>query len=453
MKSLYSFWVGLCLCVFYSTIVYAQPPAHALKNITIHHADGRISESATIVWRNGIIEEVGTNVTIPFDAYTIDGGDSLHIYPGFIDGMTVWGSPDLPKNPQRPRDPGNPGYERGGIQPDREPSEVLKSDSKEFAAAMKAGFTTAALVPKGYMLPGQVELFMLSEKETVKGVYAELGLAGSFTRAARGAYPSTIMGVMARFRQLMYDAKALHEHMGYYEQNPNMPVPQSDEVLEDLFPLIEKEAPLFFLANTREDIEKMLILKDEFSYDVVVVSGKEAYTMAAELKARDIPVLASIELPDTPKFYAASKKKQAAKKKEDTPDSDEGDAEDDDSGKEEQSEEEKAYQEKQLKAWKEQVHNIKTLKEAGVRVGYASVDMKIKDLGKHVKTLMEEVGFTEADLIPFMTTDVAAILGVENKMGNLEKGKIASFTVFDKPFTEKKAKALHSISNGQIFDF
>ena len=56
-----------------------------------------------------------------------------------------------------------------------------------------------------------------------------IALQGSFDTApggwGSGAYPSTQMGVMAYFRQLMYDASRLQEYMMYLKSidmiNPN----------------------------------------------------------------------------------------------------------------------------------------------------------------------------------------------------------------------------------------
>src|SRR5690606_30629988 len=110
-----------------------------------------------------------------------------------------------------------------------------------------------------------------------------------------GAYPSTLMGVMAKFRQDMFDAKALNEHMQYYAQNPEMPAPKRDNVLEAMFPLVNNNVPLFFEADSKEDIERLFHLQDQFGLKVVIVSGKEAYAKADELKRRNIPVLASID--------------------------------------------------------------------------------------------------------------------------------------------------------------
>ncbi|WP_409028915.1 amidohydrolase family protein [Gracilimonas sediminicola] len=426
-------------------------PAHALKNITIHNADGSVTESATIVWRNGVIEAVGTNVNIPFDAFEIDGGDSLHVYPGFIDGFSIWGSPHLPRNLEELDNPGDPPYDRAGIQPERKPSLLLKED-KAFEAGMKAGFTTAALYPNGYMLPGQVEAFYLApESDKVSLLKESMALAGSFDEApggwGNGAYPSTMMGVMAQFRQLMFEATALQQHIKYYSQNPEMPAPNRDKVLEALFPLVNKATPLYFEVDSKEHMERLFKLQDEFGFKAVIVSGKEAYAKSAELKRRNIPVLASIDFTEAPEWY--SKMKKAEEKSEDEKE----DSDESEEKEEEISEEEQQYRDKRLAAWKAEVTNIRKLMDAGVSVGYASAGLELKDLSKNIEILMDEGGLSEADVVKLMTMNTASILGLNNTLGSLAKGKNASFTVFDKAMSEDKVKVLHSISNGTIHEF
>src|SRR5699024_1112508 len=147
------------------TVWSQSAPAHAFTNVTIHTATGEVIESGSILWRNGVIKKVGSDIEIPFDAYVIDGGDSLHVYPGFIDGMALWGSPGRP-DVDTPDQPGQPGYKRAGIQPQRRPSAVVKAKSDIFKKAQKHGFTVAALGLKGEMLPGQVELFFIDGEQT-----------------------------------------------------------------------------------------------------------------------------------------------------------------------------------------------------------------------------------------------------------------------------------------------
>ncbi len=437
----------MLLLVVLSFSVSAQTsPAQAFDNVTIHTADGNTINSGTVVWRNGIIEAAGSNVTIPFDAYVIDGGDSLHVYPGFIDGLAHWGSPDLPERHERPERPGDPGYERAGIQPQRKPSQLLNAKDKDLEAAQKHGFTTAALGLKGYMLPGQVELFFINGSQT--GDYlmkAGAAVLASLEDAPGGfgsaAYPGTTMGVLAQYRQLWYDADALMNQEQYFASaESNYPAPEKNEVLEALFPVINKEQPLYFVVDTKENIELLLRLKDEIGFNTVIVSGKEAYKMADELKERNIPVLASIDLPEEPEW-----KKKEKKAEEDTTQAGER--------LEELTEEMRIFRDRQLRAYEAGIKNIKNLMDAGVKVGYASNGMKLSDLSGHVKTLLEEGELNAEQILTIMSQNTAEILGVNSRVGDVDAGKIASFSVFTKPFTEEKTEVIYSVSSGKLTEF
>ncbi len=430
--------LGMILFIMIPLAGWSQSmPARALDNVTIHTAEGKTIETGTIVWRNGIIEAIGSDVSIPFDAYVIDGGDSLYVYPGFIDGLALWASPDLPAKYSKPEAPGNPGYERAGIQPHRQPNKLLaKADS--FKKARKHGFTTAALGLKGQMLPGQIDLFFVNGKDTGAYLIREgIGLSASFEQApgsfGNGAYPATLMGVMARFRQLWYDAAALREQSAYYASvSSGYPVPARDEVLEALYPAMDKEQPLFFKADTKEHISRLFRLKDELDFNVVLVSGKEGFQQAEELRKRNIPVLASVDFPEEPGWRVKER---------------EGEDE------AEVTEEMRRFRERQLQAYQARITNIQRLIEAGVKVGYASNGMKIEDLKKHIQILMDEGGLSENQILAMLTQHTADILGIGDKTGDLKQGHVASFTVFTRPFTEAEAQALYSVSGGKLSEF
>lgn len=439
MKSVRSLALGIVLLFGVSFAGQAQSsPAQAFENVTIHTANGNTISSGTVVWRNGLIEATGRNVDIPFDAYVIDGGDSLHVYPGFVDGLALWGSPDLPERYETPDRPGDPGYERAGIQAHRSPSELLKEDDN-FEAAQKHGFTTAALGLKGQMLPGQVDIFFLNGKETDKNLMTSgIALLSSFEEApggfGSGAYPATTMGVMSQFRQLWYEAEALMEQQQYFAStSSNYPAPKNDPVLEALFPVINKEQPLYFIADTKENIERIFMLQDELDFDFVLVSGKEAYKKADALNERNVPVLASIDLPEEPEWRT----------KED----------EDKEEMEEVTEEMRIFRERQGQAYEAHLANVKRLIDADLKVGYVSNGMKLSDLSKHVKTLVEETDLSENEVLAMITRHTAEILGIGNRVGDVATGRIASFSVFTQPFTEEKTQVKYSVSAGNLTEF
>ncbi|WP_234571830.1 amidohydrolase family protein [Rhodohalobacter sp. 614A] len=440
MKKTYLLWAVLLLSSLLPLLVFAQsPPAYALENVTIHQSDGSVIESGTIVWRDGVIEAVGRNAEIPFDAFSvIDGGDSLHVYPGFIDGLGTWGSPDLPSRPEQVDDPGNPGYERAGIQPERSGGELLDASGIKITDVMKAGITTANLGLKGYMLAGQPDLYFLNGEETTDYLFREsTGYQFAFQGAAGGwssrAYPSTTMGVMAQFRQLMYDAEALQDHIQYFaDANGNIQAPKRDKVLESLFPVLNGEAKLFANVDSPEDFERLMILNDEFGLDIIIVSGKSMNYKASELEELGIPVLASIEFPEKPKWM-----------KDDEEDSEE----------ESISSEEQSYRERQEKAYNSAIKNIKTLLDEDVRVGFASAGLNADKLLESLRTLKEEGDLSDEEILQILTVNTAEILESSETLGQLESGFNASFAVFDSPFLDEKAKVKMVISNGEIHEF
>ena len=462
MKNNKTFW-GVAsfftmLMVWIELPLLAQEvPAHAITNVMVHMADGNVIENTNIVWRNGIIEQVGVNESIPFDAFVIDGGDSLHVYPGLIDGMATWGSPDIPRDLPRLENPGKPPYDRAGAQPDRIPAHYLNED-KAFEDAMKSGFTLVSLGLDGQMLPGHIQPFNLSAaKITQAHAFSDpIALQGSFDTApggwGSGAYPSTQMGVMAYFRQLMYDASALQEHMMYFEKHSDMAQPEQNDVLEALFPLVNNDYPLFFEVDTKEEIERLFRLQDEFGFDVVLVSAKEASALIEELKARNIAVLASLDVTEMPKWLEKETKEAEKNDKEAGKSADEDDNKEGDE-KEELTEEELVFRTKQKQAWEEEINNIASLVKAGIPTGFTSAGLSPKEIQQKIDLITEHTSLEKSDLIGLMTVQNANILGISNRVGTIKEGNSAHLILTDGPLFEKGTNIHIQVSQGVINDF
>ena len=462
MKNNKTFW-GVAsfftmLMVWIEMPLLAQEvPAHAITNVMVHMADGNVIENTNIVWRNGIIEQVGVNESIPFDAFVIDGGDSLHVYPGLIDGMATWGSPDIPRDLPRLENPGKPPYDRAGAQPDRIPAHYLNED-KAFEDAMKSGFTLVSLGLNGQMLPGHIQPFNLSAAKLSQAhAFSDpIALQGSFDTApggwGSGAYPSTQMGVMAYFRQLMYDASALQEHMMYFEKHSNMTQPEQNDVLEALFPLVNKEYPLFFEVDSKEEIERLFRLQDEFGFEVVLVSAKEASALIEELKARNIAVLASLDVTEMPDWLE-KEIKDSKLNNEETIESGDDDADNEDVETIELTEEELVFRSKQKKAWEEEINNVASLVKAGIPTGFTSDGLSPIEIQKKINLVTEHTSLTKSDLIKLMTVQNAHILGISNRVGTIKEGNSAHLILTDGPLFEKRTKIHIQVSQGVINNF
>ena len=405
--------VALLVPVF---IQAQQAPAYALTNVMIHDPGGS-SYKGHIVWRNGSITHIGTNVELPFDARVTDGGDSLHVYPGFINGSGTWGMPQPPRRQgqQREANPGNPTYERAGIRPDRVPANELDSEDETPGNMFNVGFTASGVGFREGMLSGQMDFFRVSDSGLSlfkSDVAQKFQLAG-----AGGVYPNTLMGIMVRYRQLMEDATALQLHQQRYNANPAaMEAPVRDLVLESLFDVVNKNQSVFVTANSKDDILRVLKLQDEYGFNMVLVSGSHAYTLASELKSRNIPVLASLNIPEKPEMKDDSTKTV--------------------------SDEEKAFFQTRLSAWEAERDNIKTLIANGVNVGVTADGVRPADFRKKLAFLVES-GLTEQQVNQLLSANTASILGVGSNFGSLKSGFQATMAVFNGEMTNKDSKLMY----------
>jgi hypothetical protein len=410
-----------------------KPPAYAFKNVQIHLADGSV-QKGNIVWRDGVLESVGATA-VPFDAYTLaDGGDSLHAYPGLIDGSASWGAPEWPRDLPRPARMGEPPYARAGIQPERIPADVIKFDNAWIDKARRAGFTQFASSLEGKLMPGTVQAFHLSGTDPKTAVARDAaGIKVQFE--ASDVYPSTLMAMISRIRQLWNDATALQEHQQLYAASPSTtPLPSREPVLEALFPVMSKQLPFYFHADSKEDIERVLRLKRELGFDLVLVGAREGWMVKDELAKQKIAVLATVNLADKPKWMdvKADTSKKAPKKAD-------------------PSDEEKAFREKQEAAWKADVANIKELQKAGIKVGFSGLGIKAEDVRKKLDLLFAN-GYDEKELLPVLTRNTAEILGLGAVSGDLKKGFQAHIQLLSKPLSDSKTTIKHHVAAGSHKD-
>src|SRR5215510_11089393 len=73
-------------------------PAVAIRNAKIVTVSGSVLNKGTVVVRNGLIEAVGENVSVPADAMVVEG-EGLTVYPGLIDSLSTVGQPGAATTP------------------------------------------------------------------------------------------------------------------------------------------------------------------------------------------------------------------------------------------------------------------------------------------------------------------------------------------------------------------
>lgn len=398
---------------------------YAIKNASITTSAGTTVENATILIKDGLIQAVGSNVNIPKEAQVIEG-DSLFIYPGFIDGASNAGVGKAPEV-DRPSNfnPSNPPDEIAGITPWRSVLDYYDGKSSQVTDARKAGFTIAQILPDGGMLPGKASIVTYGDPSSTNVLAQQTALSAKFRGMGRGMYPGTTLGVMAKFRDLYKNAELSSEHGRLFASKAGLQRPEINKTLEAFYPVLDKNIPVIFEVSSDLEIRRALTLQKENGFNIVLAGVNEADAVIDAIKASNAKVLLSIKLPDD---------KVTKSKVED------------------KSEEVQARTKRVIEAYELALRQAAILEEAGIPFAFGSMGGRSADLHKNIKIMIEN-GLSEKGALAALTSNAASILGIEKFAGTLEKGKLANMVIMTDPIFSEEAQIKHVVADGYIFDY
>lgn len=406
---------------------YRLPEVYAIRGARIVPVSAPPIEKGTLVVRSGVITALGPadSTPIPADAEVIEG-EGLTVYPGFIDAFAGIGMP------AQANDPAYATYERGNtynnpqIRPERQATVLFQPDSAQMARWRRAGFVAVHTAPPHGILTGQSALVSLSDGNAQQmvirptiGILMNLRGRGAFDpTASPSGYPSSLMGAIALVRQAFYDAQHQAEAWAIYTRDPrNKPRPSMNRSLEALQALIRREMPLLALANGVPDIQRALAIADEFNLKVILVGGQDSARIADELARRQIPVLLSLEMPEPLRTYdplnpptLTSLRNRAL-----------------------------AYQ------------NPALLHEKGVIFAFSTEGLNDPErLLRNIRIAIAN-GLPKEKALEALTLIPARLLGVEDRLGSLEQGKLASFVVTQGELFEPRTRLRYLFVDGKRY--
>ncbi len=301
-------WLPAALAALAPAVLQAQyqepppPAAYALTGLTVVQPNGPVLDSITVVVRNGLIEAMGPEVTIPPDARVLEG-EGLHLYPGLVD---AWGEVDVAWPDARDVEDDDdvtawsPPRSRQGFMPHRRVADHLAIIGEALEDQREDGIVASLVQARGGMAPGMAAVLMHRNAQMPWELveHAEPGLSMSL-RAAGGVYPSQLFGVLAFLRQAFLDAERYQVMRTAQRDGARGFIPPGwDPDYETLLVAMEGELPVFFEADSDEDIRRALDLAEEFGLYLTLVGGEEAWVHAEELAERRIPVLVSLDFPE-----------------------------------------------------------------------------------------------------------------------------------------------------------
>jgi imidazolonepropionase-like amidohydrolase len=180
-----------------------------------------------------------------------------------------------------------------------------------------------------------------------------------------------------------------------------------DLLLESLIPVVERRQPLFTRANTERDIRDAVAFAERTGVRIVISGGAEAQLVAPLLREKSIPVILGsvLTLPSRPDLAHQASYAVAA-----------------------------------------------DLASAGVKFAFSAGDAEdvenVRQLPYHAARSVAW-GLPRAQALRALTIDAAEILGVADRVGSIEPGKIANLVVSKGDPLEVRTTISHVIINGR----
>ncbi|TAK59389.1 MAG: hypothetical protein EPO24_07905, partial [Bacteroidetes bacterium] len=409
------------------------PSVHAFTNAKIVIAPGKTIEKGTMVIRDGIITEVGENVTIPQDARLWDMS-GMTMYPGLIDSYSDVG---VPKKPEPTRGGGEQegGQRRQPQEPEQRGSkywnsmvfsvlnadELFNVDAKAEEKLRGMGFTTALIVPQKGIFRGTSALFNLGDgKANDLLVKSHVAQQLAFESSSGDEYPNSLMGSIAQIRQTLLDAQWHRDAWAAATKYPTEPRPEYISDLSALEEVIARKQPVMFETGDELAILRAQAIAKEFNLNYMVRGNGYEYRRLEAVKQTGAPIILPINFPETP----------AVKTSEDAI----------------------GVTLQELRHWDEAPENPKRLQEAGVQ--FALTTSTLKDVGSFSANVRKAVerGLSADAALAALTTTPAKLFGVEKKLGTLENGKMANFFITDGELFNEKTKVYETWVDGKRYE-
>ena len=394
---------------------------YAFTNATIVQNAQSTLQKATLVIRDGKIISVGVGVAIPKDAIVIDCKDK-YIYPSFIDIYSDYGvtSPQhegvlggrtafagfgqaaqLTSNTK-----GAYGWNQA-IRPETDASKLFIVDDAKAKALRDLGFGAVLTHVKDGIARGTGAVVTLAkDNENMVLIKDKASAHYSLSKGTSGqSYPSSLMGSIALLRQTYLDAQ-------WYKNKPAKEgINLSLQAWND-----NQGLPQIFEADDKWNDLRADRIGDEFGVQYIIKGGGNEYqrindvaaTKATYIISLNFPTAMDVEDPNDARFVSLS----------------------------------------DMKHWEMAATNPGAMEKANIPFCLTLADLKDTKLFMANLRKSMELGLTEARAMDALTKTPASLLGVYDKVGSLEVGKLANFIITTDPVFSEKAVILQNWVQG-----
>ncbi len=390
---------------------------YAFTNATIFKDATTKITNGTLVIKDGKITAVGAGIKVPAGAVEINC-EGKFIYPSFIDIYSDYGISAA----AAPAGPGGGGF---GTQPQLNSTEkgpmgwnqALKSDVDAYRQftiddakakpLREAGFGAVLSHVKDGIARGTGTVATLATtKENFVIIKDRATAHYSFSKgSSRQSYPSSMMGTIALLRQTFLDAQ-------WYKSKPakeglNLTLQAWNDNLS---------LPQIFEANDKWNSVRADRIGDEFGVQFIIKAGQNEYQRIKEMKATNasfilplnFPAAMDVEDPAEARFVALT----------------------------------------DMKHWEMAPAHAAAFEKAGVPFCLTTADLRSAGLFWPNLRKAMEYGLSETKAFEALTKIPAQLLGVYDKVGSLDNGKLANFLITSGPIFNEKTSILYNWVQG-----
>ena len=375
-----------------------EPGWHALVGAAVIPRPGEVIDNATIVIRDGIIVSVARGLAPPAGARIWDVS-GLTIYPGLIDAH-------VPVEAPMPDQTLAGAHWNARVTPQRSALDGPGLSEKDRQSLRQLGFTVAAIAPKGGVFRGSGAVVLIAESGDnptvesgdvlVANAFHEVALETSGFRS--GEYPGSQMGAIALIRQTFIDAQWRRQALETHAKSGSpMPLPPADALDALLFD--DAQTPILFDATDELQALRVAKIAREFDLDAMALGSGLEFRRLDAIVDDGLPIILPLNFPKAPKVESRAQAESVALRT--------------------------------LMTWEQAPTNPRRLIRAGARVALTTDRLKKRaDFAKNLRSAIKH-GLTEEQALAAMTVVPASMLGIDDRVGAIERGMIANLVVVD----------------------